>query len=136
MSEDFPDPLTPELDAPTDPNISLSNDLASLLDLLNLMLLEYPEVGHHLRILFRNVDYSAYWDSQHGSMAHVAEDIQQVARDAHVTTEAQEMARNVWQHDQQEAARQVTEVVGDILRAFGAGGVGPSLSDPNSTGST
>jgi len=81
MSEDFPDPPTPELvDAPTDPNISLSNDLASLLDSLNPMFVEHPKVGHHLRALSRNVGYRAYWDSQRGSMAHVAEDIQRVAR--------------------------------------------------------
>jgi len=100
------------------------------------MLPEHLEVGHHLRIPFRNVDYSAYWDSQHGSMVRVIEDIQRVARDAQTATGAQEMARNVRQRDQQEAARRVTEVVGDILRAFGAGGIGPALSDPNSTGST
>ena len=100
MSEDFPDPPTPQLDASTNPNISLSNDLASLLDSLNLMLPEHLEVGHHLGILFRNVDYSAYWDSQHGSMVPVIEDIQRVARDAQTATGAQEMARNVGQRDQ------------------------------------
>jgi Wiskott-Aldrich syndrome protein len=135
---DFPDPPTPELDAPTDPNISLSNDLASLLDSLNSMFLEHPEVGHHLRNLFRNVGNGAYWDSQRGSMARVAEDIQRVARDAQsaVATGAQEMTRNVRQRAQQEAARRVTEAVGNILRVFGAGGTGPSPFDPNSTGST
>ena len=141
MPEDFPDPPTPELDGPTDPNISLSNDLASLLDSLNSMFLEHPEVGHHLRTLFRNVDNGAYWDSQRGSMARVAEDIQRVARDAQSAvatgvTGAQEMARNVRLRAQQEAARRVTEAVGNIIRAFGAGGTGPSQSDPNSTGST
>ena len=138
MPEDFPDPPTPELDAPTDPNISLSNDLASLLDSLNSMFLEHPEVGHHLRNLFRNVGNGAYWDSQRGSMARVAEDIQRVARDAQsaVATGAQEMTRNVRQRAQQEAARRVTEAVGNILRAFGAGGTGPSPFDSNSTGST
>ena len=98
-SGDFPDPPTPELDAPADPNISLSNDLTFLLVSLNSMFLEHPKVGHHLRTLFRNVGYRSYWDSQRGSMAHVAEDIQRVARDAQsgVVSGAQEMARNVWQ---------------------------------------
>jgi len=138
MPEDFPDPPTPELDVPSDPNISLSNDLASLLDSLNSMFLEHPEVGHQLRTLFRNVGSGTYWDSQRGSMARVAEDIQRVARDAQstVATGAQEMARNVRQRAQQEAARRVTEAVGNILRVFGAVGTGPSPSNPNSTGST
>jgi len=137
MPEDFPDPPTPELDSPTDPNVSLSNDLASLLDSLNSTFLEHPEVGHHLRTLFRNVGNGTYWDSQRGSMARVAEDIQRVARDAQsAVAGAHEMARNVRQRARQEAARRVTEAVGNILRAFGAGGTGPSPSDPNSTGST
>lgn len=137
IPEDFPDPPTPELHSPTDPNVSLSNDLASLLDSLNSIFLEHPEVGHHLRALFRNVGNGTYWDSQRGSMARVAEDIQRVARDAQsaVATGAQDMVRNVRQRAQQEAARRVTEAVGNILRAFGAGGTVPSPSDPNPTGS-
>ena len=74
MSEDFPDPPTPEIDAPTDPNIYLP-DLTFLLDSLNPVFIGHPKVGHHLRALFMNVGYRSYWDSQRGSMAHVAEDI-------------------------------------------------------------
>jgi len=75
MSEDFPDPPTPEIDAPTDPSIYLPNDLTFLLDSLNPMFVGHPKVGHHLRALFMNVGYRSYWGSQRGSMAHVAEDI-------------------------------------------------------------
>ncbi|KAH9997722.1 hypothetical protein BJV74DRAFT_731282, partial [Russula compacta] len=74
----FPDPPTPELDA-IDPSVSLSNDLASLLDSLNSMFLEHPDVGHHLRALFRNIGNGSYWNAQRDSMARVAEDIQRVA---------------------------------------------------------
>ena len=117
----FPDPPTPELDAPIDPNVSLSNDLASLLDSLNSMFLEHPDVGQHLRALFRNVGNGAYWNTHRDSMAQVAEDIQRVARDAQsAVAMGQEMARNMRQQAQQEAARRVTESVGNILRAFGA----------------
>jgi hypothetical protein len=130
----FPDPPTPELDNPIDPNISLSNDLASLLDSLNSMFLEHPEVGHHLRSLFRNAANRAYWNADRDSMARVAEDIQRVARDAQsaVATGAQEMAHNIRQRAQQEASRRVTEAVGNILRAFGAGDTGfpPSNANP------
>jgi len=120
----FPDPPTPELGAPIDPNVSLSNDLASLLDSLNSMFLEHPEVGQHLRSLFRNVGDGLYWNAQRDSMARVAEDIQRVARDAQsaVAAGTQEMARSIRQQAQQEAARRVTESVGNILRAFGASG--------------
>jgi hypothetical protein len=115
----FPDPPTPELGAPIDPNVSLSNDLASLLDSLNSMFVEHSEVGQHLRALFRD---GSYWNAQRDSVARVAEDIQRVARDAQsaVAAGAQEMARNIRQQAQQEAARRVTESVGNILRAFGA----------------
>ena len=128
----FPDPPTPELDDPIDPNVSLSNDLASLLDSLNSMFLEHPEVGHHLRALFRNIGSGSYWNAQ-GSMARVAEDIQRVARDAQsaVAAGAQEMVRNVRQQAQQEAARRVTEAVGNILRVFGASDAQPSPSNAN-----
>jgi hypothetical protein len=134
----FPDPPTPPLDESVDPNISLSNDLASLLDSLNSMFLEHPEVGQHLRALFRNVANGAYWDAQRDSMARVAEDIQRVARDAQsaVAAGAQGMARNVRQRARQEAARRVTESVGNIFRAFGAGGTGLSPSNANPLGST
>lgn len=133
----FPDPPTPRLDEPIDPNISLSNDLASLLDSLNSMFLEHPEVGQPLRSLFRNVANGAFWDAQRDPMARVAEDIQRVARDAQwaVAAGAQEMARNVRQRAQQEAARRVTESVGNILRAFGAGDTGLSSSSANALGS-
>jgi hypothetical protein len=134
----FPDPPTPELDVPTDPNVSLSNDLASLLDSLNSMFLEHPEVGHHLHALFRNVGDGSYWTGQRDSMARVAEDIRRVARDAQsaVAMGAQEMARNVRQRAQQEAARRVTESVGNILRAFGASGNELSTSNASVLGST
>lgn len=120
----FPDPPTPELDTPIDPSVSLSNDLASLLDSLNSMFHDHPEVGFHLHALFRNVSNGLHWNVQRDSMARVAEDIQRVARDAQsaVAMGAQEMARSVRQQAQQEAARRVTESVGNILRAFGAGG--------------
>lgn len=59
----FPDPPSPELAAPIDPNVSLSNDLASLLESLNSMFLEHPEVGQHLRALFRNVGNGSYWNA-------------------------------------------------------------------------
>lgn len=133
----FPDPPTPELDVPTDPNVSLSNDLASLLDSLNSMFLEYPEVGHHLRALFGNVSDGSYWTAHRDSMARVAEEIRRVSRDAQsaVAMGAQEMARNVRQRAQQEAARRVTESVGNILRAFGANGNEPS-SNVSILGST
>jgi hypothetical protein len=133
----FPDPPTPELDVPTDPNVSLSNDLASLLDSLNSMFLEYPEVGHHLRALFGNVSDGSYWTAHRDSMARVAEEIRRVARDAQsaVAMGAQDMARNVRQRAQQEAARRVTESVGNILRAFGASGNEPS-SNVSILGST
>ncbi|KAI9460522.1 hypothetical protein BJY52DRAFT_1262197 [Lactarius psammicola] len=118
----FPDPPTPELGDPIDPNISLSNDLASLLNSLNSM----------------NVGSGSYWNAQRDTVARVAEDIQRVARDAQtaVTMGAQEVqrravheARQVQQQAQQEAARRVTEAVGNILRVFGVGGAGPS-SEP------
>jgi PB1 domain-containing protein len=133
----FPDPPTPELDAPIDPNVSLSNDLASLLDSLNSMFLEHPEVGQHLRALFRNVGNGFYWNVQRDSMARVAEDIQRVARDAQsaVAAGAQEMGRNIREKAQQEAARRVTESVGNILRAFGASGMEPPASNTNIPGS-
>jgi hypothetical protein len=133
----FPDPPTPRLDEPIDPNIYLSNDLASLLDSLHSMFLEHPEVGQHLRALLTNVANGAYWGAQRESMARVAEDIQRVARDAQsaVAAGAQEMARNVRQRAQQEAARRVTESVGNILRAFGAGDTGLARSSANTLGS-
>ena len=134
----YPDPPTPELDVPTDPNVSLSNDLASLLDSLNSMFLENPEVGHRLRAMFGNVGDGSYWTGQRDSMARVAEEIRRVARDAQsaVAMGAQEMARNVRQRAQQEAARRVTESVGNILRAFGASGIEPSPSNVSILGST
>ena len=126
----FPDPPTPELDAPNDPNVSLSNDLASLLDSLNLMFVEHPSVGQHLRALFRDVGSGSYWNTHRDSMARVAEDIQRVARDAQsAVAMGQEMARNMRQQAQQEAARRVTESVGNILRAFG--GTENEVSPPN-----
>ncbi|KAI9444865.1 hypothetical protein H4582DRAFT_1911757 [Lactarius indigo] len=134
----FSDPPTPELSGPVDPSISLSNDLASLLNSLNSMFVEHPEVGQHLRTLLRNVGNGSYWDAQRDTMARVAEDIQRVARGAQtaVTMGAQEVqrravheARQVQQQAQQEAARRVTEAVGNILRVFGAGGPGPT-SEP------
>lgn len=138
----FPDPPTPILDDPIDPNISLSNDLASLLDSLNSMFVEHPEVGRHLRALLRNVGNGSYWDTQRDTVARVAEDIQRVARDAQtaVAMGAQGMhsrvlheARQVHQQAQQEAARRVTEAVGNILRAFGAGGAGPTAASPGAS---
>jgi Wiskott-Aldrich syndrome protein len=130
----FPDPPTPELDAPIDPNVTLSNDLASLLDSLNSMFLEHSEVGQHLRVLLRD---GSYWDAQRDSVARVAEDIQRVARDAQsaVAAGAQDMARNIRQQSQQEAARRVTESVGNILRAFGASGNELPPSNSNIPGS-
>ena len=117
----FPDPPTPEFGTPIDPNVSLSNDLASLLDSLNSMFLEHHEVGQPLRALFRDV---GNWNAQRDSVGRVAEEIQRVARDAQsaVAAGAQDMARNIRQQAQQEAARRVTESVGNILRAFGANG--------------
>ncbi|KAH9178778.1 hypothetical protein EDB89DRAFT_978450 [Lactarius sanguifluus] len=136
----FPDPPTPELGGggPSDPNISLSNDLASLLNSLNSMFVEHPEVGQHLRALLRNVGNGSYWDAQRETVARVAEDIQRVARDAQtaVAMGAQEVqrravheAQQVRQQAQQEAARRVTEAVGNIFRVFGAGGAAPT-SEP------
>lgn len=131
----YPDPPTPELDAHIDPSVSLSNDLASLLDSLNSMFHEHPEVGFHLRGLFGNVGDGSYWNVQHDSMARVAEDLQRVARDAQsaVAMGAQEMARNMRQRAQHEAARRVTESVGNILRAFGASGNESNANAPSST---
>jgi hypothetical protein len=138
----FPDPPTPRLDDPIDPNISLSNDLASLLDSLNSMFVEHPEVGQHLRALLRNVGSGSYWNAQRDTVARVAEDIQRVARDAQtaVAMGAQGMhsrvlheARQVHQQAQQEAARRVTEAVGNILRAFGAGGAEPTAASPSAS---
>ncbi|KAH9004080.1 hypothetical protein EDB86DRAFT_3072420 [Lactarius hatsudake] len=135
----FPDPPTPELGGPSDPNISLSNDLASLLNSLNSMFVEHPEVGQHLRALLRNVGNGSYWDAQRETVARVAEDIQRVARDAQtaVAMGAQEVqrravheARQVQQQAQQEAARRVTEAVGNIFRVFGVGGAAPT-SEPD-----
>jgi hypothetical protein len=133
----FPDPPTPELGAPIDPNVSLSNDLASLLDSLNSMFLEHPEVGQPLHTLLRNVGNGSYWNAQRDSMARVAENIQRVARDAQsaVAAGAQEMARNMRQQAQQEAARRVTESVGNLLRAFGANADELHPSNANTPGS-
>jgi hypothetical protein len=136
----FPDPPTPGLDDPIDPNISLSNDLASLLNSFNSMFVEHPEVQQHLRTLLRNVGNGSYWNAQRDTVARVAEDIERVARDARtaVAMSAQEAqsrvvqeARQVHQQAQQEAARRVTEAVGNILRGFGAGGPG-STDEPSS----
>jgi len=141
--ESFPDPPTPESTAQIDPNIPLSNDLASLLNSFNSMFIEHPEVGQHLRTLLRNFSNGSYWNAQRDNVARVAEDIQQVARDAQtaVAMSAQEMhrravheARQVQQQAQQEAARRVTEAVGNILRAFGAGGAEPSSGPYTSPG--
>lgn len=138
----FPDPPTPRLDDPIDPNISLSNDLASLLDSLNSMFVEHPEVGQHLRALIRNVGNGSYWNTQRDTVARVAEDIQRVARDAQtaVVMGTQDMhsrvlheARQVHQQAQQVAARRVTEAVGNILRAFGAGGAEPTAASPGAS---
>lgn len=132
----FPDPPTPGLDDPIDPNISLSNDLASLLNSFNSMFVEHPEVQQHLRTLLRNVGNGSYWNAQRDTVARVAEDIQRVARDAQtaVAMGAQEVhsrvvheARQAHQQAQQEAARRVTEAVGNILRVFGAGGPGSTV---------
>ena len=132
----FPDPPTPELDPPIDPNVSLSYDLASLLDSLNSMFVEHPEVGQHLRALFRNVGSGSYWNTHRDSMARVAEDIQRVARDAQSAVAlGQQMARNMRQQAQQEAARRVTESVGNILRAFGATGNEDPLPNVNAPSS-
>ena len=124
----FPDPPTPEPDASIDPNISLPNDLASLLDSLSSMFLEHPEVGVHLRGLFRNVGNGSYWNAQSDSMTRLARDIQRMARETQtaVATGAQEMAREVRQRAQQEAARRVTEAVGNILHIFGTNSTEPS----------
>ncbi|KAI0257203.1 hypothetical protein BJV78DRAFT_1160935 [Lactifluus subvellereus] len=124
----FSDPPTPELDASIDPNVSLSNDLASLLDSLNSMFIEHPEVGDHLRGLFRNVGNGSYWNAQRDSMTRLARDIQRMAHDTQtaVATGAQEMAREVRQRAQQEAARRVTEGVGNILHMFGTDSTEPS----------
>jgi PB1 domain len=132
----FPDPPTPELDPLTDPNVSLSNDFASLLDSLNSMFLEHPEVGHHLRALYRNVGNGSYWNAQRDSMTRVANDIERVAREAQmsVAAGAQEMAREVRQRAQQEAARRVTEAVGNILRIFGTNNTEPSSTTHTSLG--
>ena len=140
----FPDPPTPELDDPINPNISLSNDLASLLNSLNSMFVEHPEVGQHLRTLLRNVGSGSYWNAQRDTVARVAEDIQRVARDAQtaVAMGAQEVhrravheAHQVQQQAQQEAARRVTEAVGNIFRVFGAGGAAPT-SEPSASPDT
>lgn len=130
----FPDPPTPEWGARNDPNVTLSNDLASLLDSLNSMFLEHSEVGQHLRALFRD---GSYWNAQRDSVARVAEDIKRVARDAQsaVAVGTQEMARNIRQQAQQEAARRVTESVGNILRSFGASGNELPSSNTNVPGS-
>ncbi|KAH9065805.1 hypothetical protein EDB87DRAFT_1532315, partial [Lactarius vividus] len=121
----FPDPPTPELGDPIDPNISFSNDLASLLNSLNSMFVEHPEVGQHLRTLLRNVGNGSYWGAQRETVARVAEDIQRVARDAQtaVAMGAQDVQRRA---AQQEAARRVTEAVGNIFRVFGAGSAAPT----------
>lgn len=138
----FPDPPTPRLDDPIDPNVSLSNDLASLLNSLNSMFVEHPEFGQHLRALLRNVGNGSYWDAQRDTVARVAEDIQRVARGAQtaVAMGAQEVhsrvlheARQVHQQAQQEAARRVTEAVGNILRAVGASGAGPTAASPGAS---
>jgi PB1 domain len=130
----FPDPPTPELGAPIDPNVSLSNDLAVLLDSLNSMFLEHSEVGQHFRAVFRD---GSYWNAQRDSVARVAEDIQRVARDAQsaVAAGAQEMGRNIRQQAQQEAARRVTESVENIMRSFGASGNELPPSNANIPGS-
>jgi PB1 domain len=136
MPGSFPDPPTPELGSPIDPNVSLTNDLASLLDSVNSMFQEHPEVGQHLRLLFWNVGNGSYWNAQRDSMTRVAQDIQRVARQTHaaVATGAQEMAREVRQRAQQEAARRVTEAVGNILRVFGTNGTDPSPLSPTNQG--
>jgi hypothetical protein len=133
----FPDPPTPEFVTPIDPNVSLSNDLASLLDSLNSMFLEHHEVGQPLRALFRDVGNGSYWNAQRDSVGRVAEEIQRVARDAQsaVAAGAQDMARNIRQQAQQEAARRVTESVGNILRAFGANEDELRPPNPNIPGS-
>jgi hypothetical protein len=132
----FPDPPTPVLDPSTDPNVSLSNDLAALLDSLNLMFLEHPEVGHLLRALFRNVGDGSYWNAQRDSMTRVANNIERVARETQtaVATGAQEMAREMRHRAQQEAARRVTEAVGNILRIFGTNSTEPSSSTHTNLG--
>ncbi|KAI9512514.1 hypothetical protein F5148DRAFT_849991 [Russula earlei] len=130
----FPDPPTPELDAQNDPNISFSHDLASLLDSLNSMFIEHPEVGENLRALLRNAGNGSYWNAQRDSIARVAEDVQRVARDAQsaVACGAQELARGVRQRAQQEAARRVTEAVGNIIRVFGVAAADlPSSNSPD-----
>lgn len=141
----FPDPPTPELDGSIDPNIPLSNDLASLLNSLNSMFVDHPEVGQHLRTLLRNVGNGSYWNEQRDAVVRVAEDIQRVARDAQtaVAMGAQEVhrrtvheARQVHQQAQQEAARRVTEAVGNVLRIFGAGDAGPASGPGASPGAT
>ncbi|KAH9982825.1 hypothetical protein BGW80DRAFT_1265151 [Lactifluus volemus] len=132
MPGSFPDPPTP-VSGSIDPNVSLTNDLASLLDSVNSMFQEHPEVGQHLRLLFRNVGNGSYWNAQRDSMTRVAQDIQRVARQTHaaVATGAQEIARDVRQRAQQEAARRVTESVGNILRVFGPDAPQASNTDPS-----
>ena len=141
--DSFPDPPTPELDDPIDPNVSLSNDLASLLNSLNSIFVEHPEVGQHLRSLLSNVSNGTYWNAQRDTVARVAEDVRRVARDTQtaVAMGAQEVhrravleARQVHLQAQQEAARRVTEAIGNILRVFGAGGAGPTSGPSASPG--
>lgn len=100
------DPPLPSFDGPPASNASasLSNDVATLLNMFTDIISSHPELSEGIRNIVRNASNGTYWQPHRSALSDAANEMSQAAGEA----------KNL----EEEASRRISEALGGILRSF------------------
>ncbi|KAI0095108.1 hypothetical protein BDY19DRAFT_988876 [Irpex rosettiformis] len=146
VSSEAPDPPLPDLEdlsSNSYPNVSLANDIASLLNSFSTVFSSHPELSEAMHNVIRNATEGNYWSAHREAVSKAAEEMRRGAQRS--AEDMQRAAEEMHRAAEEAAGRRVAEAIGSVVRAFGqftgtpiptSTDGGPATSTPSNPRST
>lgn len=113
------DPPLPELEdiqATSNANTFLANDIARLLNTFSSVLASHPELSEGVRNIVRNATNGVYWTAHREAVARAADEVRRNAEQS--VQDARRVAEEAHRAAEQAAGRRVAEALGSIARTI------------------
>ncbi|KAI0803317.1 hypothetical protein BC629DRAFT_1493489 [Irpex lacteus] len=120
VSVEDTDPPLPDLgDLPpsSNPNPSLANDIASLLNSFSTVFASHPELSEAMRNIVRNASQGTYWSAHRDELSRAADEMRRGAQRG--AEDMRRAAEEMHKAAEEAAGRRVADAIGGMVRALG-----------------
>ncbi|KAI0706136.1 hypothetical protein BC835DRAFT_1498818 [Cytidiella melzeri] len=114
---DPPLPDLGEMPSTSNPNASLANDFAALLNSFSTVFASHPELSEGMRNIIRNATEGTYWNAHREAVSKAAEEMRRGAQRS--AEDMQRAAEDIHRAAEESAGQRVAEALGSVMRAFG-----------------